>query len=83
MEQNKLKPVGELFGTIQYMSEKDVNNLIDNLDDVQSLYFITLALEISKSQNIFSFTELEIISKSLRKIKSKKLEFNDDGEDKI
>jgi len=69
MDQNNLKPIGELFETIQFFSENDVNNLIDNLDEIQSFYFINLSLEIAKKNNLFSILELEIISKSLRKLK--------------
>lgn len=73
----KQKPIGELFDTIQYASEEDVNNLIDNLNDVQSLYFIELSLKTAIKNNIFNILEIEIISKSLRKFKGKKTESNE------
>jgi len=69
MDQNNTKPIGELFETIQFFSDDDVNNLIENLDEIQSFYFINLGLETAKKHNLFSILELEIISKSLRKLK--------------
>ena len=33
MDQNNTKPIGELFETIQFFSDDDVNNLIENLDN--------------------------------------------------
>lgn len=70
----KQKPIGELFDTIQYLSDEDISNLIDNLNDVQSLYFIELSLKTAIKNNIFNILEIEIISKSLRKLKGKRTE---------
>jgi L-arabinose isomerase len=69
MNNEKPKPIGELFNTIQYVSDEDVNNLIENLNDIQSLYFIKLSLDTAIKNNIFNILEIEIISKSLRKLK--------------
>ena len=80
MHKSNVESIGELFGSIQYKSDDDLNNLLENLNDVQALYFLNLALEISKSQNIFSLIELEILSKSFRIIKK---ETSNDGKDKV
>jgi len=80
MHKSNVESIGELFGSIQYKSDDDLNNLLENLNDVQALYFLNLALEISKSQNIFSLVELEILSKSFRIIKK---ENSNDRKDKV
>ena len=65
MDNLKEEFAGHLFSSIGYKSEKDVRNLIDNLNLEQSLVFINKALEYSYSQGVFSMIEAEIISKSL------------------
>ena len=56
---------GHLFSSIGYKSEKDVRNLINDLNTQQSYVFINKALEFAYSQGIYSMVEVEIISKSL------------------
>ena len=60
------KPIGELFGSIIYNSNKDVENLIDNLNQEQSFYMLSLGIETGIRNNIFTIQEIEILSKSLR-----------------
>lgn len=64
-EQQK-KPIGQLFGTINYTSQKDIDMFIENITPEQSFYILNLALKYSHAQGIFSLEESEIISKSLR-----------------
>ena len=63
---DKNLPIGELFETVSYKSIQDVENMIDNLNSDQSLYMVSLALEIAVRNNLYSLQEIEIISKSLR-----------------
>lgn len=62
---------GFLFSSIGYKSDKDVRNLIDNLNLEQSFVFINKALEYAHSQGAFTMLETEIISKSISIINSK------------
>ena len=60
------KPIGQLFGTINYTSQKDIDMFIEKMTAEQSFYILNLALKYSHAQGIFSLEESEIISKSLR-----------------
>jgi len=62
---------GFLFSSIGYKSDKDVRNLIDNLNFEQSFVFINKALEYAHSQGAFTMLETEIISKSVSIMNSK------------
>lgn len=64
----KKKPIGELFESIQFSSLKDLDILIETLDKTQALYMLNLSLDLAIKNNIFSMVEIEIISKSLRLI---------------
>lgn len=64
----KKKPIGELFESLQFTSLSDLDILIENLDKTQALYMLNLSLDLAIKNNIFSMVEIEIISKSLRLI---------------
>jgi hypothetical protein len=64
------KPIGVLFDSIPYHNEKDLNLIIDSISTPQSIFFITRALEYSYKMGIFTLTESEIVSKSLRQFTS-------------
>jgi thymidine kinase len=64
MEENQ--PQGFLFDTIAFYSEESVENLINNLDKKTIFYILSQALSYAHGKNVFSLTESEIISKSLR-----------------
>lgn len=72
MEEKK-QPIGELFETISYFSPIDISNLIDGLNEEQSVYMIGLAINMCYQKNIFTLEESEIISKSLRVLNSTRL----------
>jgi hypothetical protein len=59
-------PKGFLFESIPYYSNESIELMIDKLSIRESTYMITQALNFAYSKNIFSLTESEILSKSLR-----------------
>ena len=66
-EINEKKPViGNLFDTIHYTSEEQLNTFLDNMNDDQAIYCIKQALNYCHLSGMFSLTESEAISKSLR-----------------
>lgn len=71
METHK-EPIGTLFGSISYSSEEQLNAIINDMGYEQSIFFIVKAIEFSYSSGVYSLTESEIISKSLRILLNKK-----------
>ena len=66
-ENNEKKPIiGNLFDTIHYSSEEQLNAFLDNMNDDQAIYCIKQALNYCHLSSMFSLIESEAISKSLR-----------------
>ena len=55
-----------LFDRINIQSSEDFKNLIDELNQEQATFIVQIALEKAYSSGIFSLSEAEILSKSLR-----------------
>ena len=70
---NKKEPIGYLFESIAFYSPADVETFVNNLTLEQSYYVVTQAIEMAYSKNLFSLSESEILSKSLRILNSKHL----------
>lgn len=62
-----------LFDRIQINTSEDFDNLIDTLTSEQADYIIKIALEKAFNSGIYSLSESEILSKSLR-LKNKNTE---------
>jgi predicted ATP-dependent serine protease len=68
MEQEK-QPIAYLFEEVAIYKHEDIDNLIDNLSDEQSKFMIIRAVQMAYKNGLFSLTEAEIVSKSLRRLK--------------
>jgi predicted ATP-dependent serine protease len=68
MEQEK-QPIAYLFEEVAIYKPEDIENLIDNLSDEQSKFMIIKAVQMAYKNGLFSLTEAEIVSKSLRRLK--------------
>jgi predicted ATP-dependent serine protease len=68
MEQEK-QPIAYLFEEVAIYKPEDIENLIDNLSDEQSKFMIIRAVQMAYKNGLFSLTEAEIVSKSLRRLK--------------
>jgi hypothetical protein len=68
MEQEK-QPIAYLFEEVAIYKPEDIENLIDNLSDEQSKFMIIRAVQMAYKHGVFSLTEAEIVSKSLRRLK--------------
>ena len=60
--------LGEIFGSVVYRSNEELNQLIDNMNNEQIRYFTTLALTSAFQRGSFSLVESEIVSKVLRNL---------------
>jgi predicted ATP-dependent serine protease len=68
MEQEK-QPIAYLFEEVAIYKPEDIENLIDNLSDEQAKFMIIRAVQMAYKNGLFSLTEAEIVSKSLRRLK--------------
>ena len=68
-----------LFDRIQINTSEDFDNLIDTLTYEQADYIIKIALEKAFNSGIYSLSESEILSKSLR-LKNKNTETISDND---
>lgn len=58
-----------LFDEVAVYRVEDIDSLIDNLTDEQAKYMTIKALQMAYKRGVFTLTESEIISKSLRILK--------------
>ena len=68
MEQEK-QPITFLFEDVAIYKPEDIENLIDNLTEEQSKFMIIRAIQMAYKNGLYSLTESEIVSKSLRMLK--------------
>ena len=64
-------PQGLLFDKIAYYNQNQVSELIENMTFEQAYFYLLQSIEYSHKIGIFSLTESEILSKSLRILSSK------------
>lgn len=55
-----------LFDRIDILNSEDFENFVDNLNEEQSIFIIKIALEKAYTNGIYSLSESELLSKSLR-----------------
>lgn len=68
MEQQK-QPILHLFEEVAIYKPEDVDNLIDNLTEEQAKFMLIRAVQMAYKNGLYSLTESEIVSKSLRTLK--------------
>ena len=68
MEQEK-QPIAFLFEDVAIYKPEDIENLINNLTEEQSKFMLIRAIQMAYKNGIYSLTESEIVSKSLRMLK--------------
>ena len=68
MEQEK-QPIGYLFEEVAIYSPEDIDNLIDGLTEEQAKFMLIRAVQMAYKNGLYSLTESELISKSLRALK--------------
>jgi hypothetical protein len=60
--------LGEIFNSITYNSNEDLNSLIDNITPEQLVFFTNLALTAAFQRGSFTIVETEIVSKIIRSL---------------
>jgi hypothetical protein len=68
MEQQK-QPILHLFEEVAIYKPEDIDNLIDNLTEEQAKFMLIRAVQMAYKNGLYSLTESEIVSKSLRTLK--------------
>jgi hypothetical protein len=68
MEQEK-QPIAFLFEDVAIYKPEDIENLIDNLTEEQAKFMLIRAVQMAYKNGLYSLTESEIVSKSLRMLK--------------
>jgi hypothetical protein len=68
MEQEK-QPIAYLFEEVAIYKPEDIENLIDNLTEEQAKFMLIRAVQMAYKNGLYSLTESEIVSKSLRMLK--------------
>ena len=68
MEQQN-QPILHLFEEVAIYKPEDIDNLIDNLSEDQAKFMLIRAVQMAYRNGLYSLTESEIISKSLRTLK--------------
>jgi hypothetical protein len=68
MEQQK-QPIAFLFEDVAIYKPEDIDNLIDNLTEEQAKFMLIRAVQMAYKNGLYSLTESEIVSKSLRVLK--------------
>ena len=68
MEQEK-QPIGYLFEEVSIYNPEDIDNLIDGLTEEQAKFMLIRAVQMAYKNGLYSLTESELISKSLRTLK--------------
>ena len=68
MEQQK-QPILFLFEDVAIYKPEDIDNLIDNLTEEQAKFMLIRAVQMAYKNGLYSLTESELVSKSLRILK--------------
>ena len=68
MEEQK-QPIAYLFEDVAIYNPEDINNLIDGLTEEQAKFMLIRAVQMAYKNGLYSLTESELISKSLRTLK--------------
>jgi len=62
---------GNLFGTIDLLSEDHLEVILTTMDKEHSLYYLIESVKAAHKRGAFSIGEVEVISKAIRTISSK------------
>lgn len=67
MEEKK-EIYGNLFGTIEILSEEHLEVMLSSMDKDSATYFVVEALKAAHKRGAFTIGEVEVVSKAIRSI---------------
>jgi 20S proteasome alpha/beta subunit len=67
MEEKK-ETYGNLFGTIEILSEEHLEVMLSSMDKDSATYFVVEALKAAHKRGAFTIGEVEVVSKAIRSI---------------
>ena len=60
------KSYGNLFGTINLVSEQHIEAILTTMDDQHALYYLIESVKSAHKKGAFTIGETEVISKAIR-----------------
>jgi hypothetical protein len=66
MEEEQTENYGNLFGTINLLTEDHLDIILSSMDKEHSIYYLVEAVKAAHTRGAFTIGESEIISKSIR-----------------
>lgn len=69
--EEELKMYGNLFGTINLLSEDHLEVILTTMDREHSIYYLVESVKAAHNRGAFTIGEVEVISKAIRTISHK------------
>jgi len=66
MSEEQTENYGNLFGTINLLTEEHLDIILSTIDKEHSVYYLVEAVKAAHTRGAFTIGESEIISKSIR-----------------
>ena len=66
MEENNIEIYGNLFGSINLLSEDHLDMILSTMDKEHSIYYLVEAVKSAHKRGAFTLGESEVISRSIR-----------------
>jgi hypothetical protein len=66
MSEEQTENYGNLFGTINLLTEEHLDVILSTIDKEHSVYYLVEAVKAAHNRGAFTIGESEIISKSIR-----------------
>ena len=66
MSEEQTENYGNLFGTINLLTEEHLDIILSTIDKEHSVYYLVEAVKAAHTRGAFTIVESEIISKSIR-----------------
>lgn len=66
MEEDKQEIYGNLFGTINLLTEEHLDVILSSMNKEYSIYYLVEAVKAAHKRGAFTIGESEVISKSIR-----------------